>query len=158
MKIKEVLAIAADEESPAKALEVSNDGNYQPKPKRPYDKILTDLSEEDLKSPGVYKLILAKSSELEYENYELKKNDSKYRDLEVKHASVTAELSQLKLAKKSTELLFSACLGTGTCLVGLSFSIQTASNPLGAYLVGGIGVVLTGVSIAVVTLGKKNEV
>ncbi|MRS89144.1 hypothetical protein GJV04_03695 [Enterobacteriaceae bacterium RIT714] len=155
MNINELLEVAADEESPPKALTGSNDGNYQPKPKRPYDKILTDLSEEDLKSPGVHKLILAKSSELEYENYELKKSDSKHRDLEVKYASLTAELSQLKIAKKSIELLFSACLGTGTCLVGLSFSIYAASNPLGGYLVGGIGVALSGVSIAVVSLGNK---
>ncbi|HBT2412769.1 TPA: hypothetical protein MA481_005503, partial [Klebsiella pneumoniae subsp. pneumoniae] len=120
--------LAADEELPATTLPEDNAGNYQPKPKRPYDKILTDLSEEDLQSPGVYKLILAKSSELEFENYELKKNDSDHRKLEVKHATVSAELAQLKSSKKAIELLYSASLGTGTCLVGLSFSIYSAGS------------------------------
>ncbi|MDY4374013.1 hypothetical protein [Pectobacterium carotovorum] len=155
---KETPEVAADEELPTKNAEGNNGGNYQPKPKRPYDKILTDLSEEDLRSPGVYKLILAKSSELEYENYELKKNDNKYRELEVKHASVAAELSHLKSGKKSIELLFSACLGTGTCLIGLSLSIYSATAPLGGYVIAGIGIALTGFSIAVTLLGKKNEV
>jgi len=158
MMRKEEREVAADEELPIKSRDSHNDGNYQPKPKRPYDKILTDLSEEDLQSPGVYKLILAKSSELEYENYELKKNDVRHRDLEVKHASLTAELTHLKQAKKSIEFLFSVCLGTGTCLVGLSFSIYSANSPLGGITVGGIGLILSGISIAVSLMGKRNEV
>ncbi|RYM58998.1 MULTISPECIES: hypothetical protein [Serratia] len=158
MTVKETPELAADEELPAKNAAGNNGGNYQPKPKRPYDKILTDLSEEDLQSPGVYKLILAKSSELEYENYELKKNDARHRALEVRHASVTSELSHLKSAKKAIEFLFSVCLGTGTCLIGLSFSIYSASSPLGGYVIAGIGVALSCVSVAVTLLDKKNEV
>ncbi|WP_323094117.1 hypothetical protein [Klebsiella variicola] len=147
--------LAADEELPATTLPEDNAGNYQPKQKRPYDKILTDISEEDLQSPGVYKLILAKSSELEFENYELKKNDSDHRKLEVKHATVSAELAQLKSSKKAIELLYSASLGTGTCLVGLSFSIYSAGSNLGGWVVGGVGIALSGVAIVVTLMDKK---
>lgn len=153
-----VIEVEADEELPPATTTENQTGNYQPKPKRPYDKILTDLSEEDLKSPGVYKLILAKSSELEYENYELKKNDSRYRQLEITHASISAELSQLKSSKKTTEILYSASLGTGTCLVGLSFSIYSTGSPLGGWAVAVIGSVLSLCSIVATVMDKKNEV
>lgn len=152
---KNASEVAADEELPDTILPEDNAGNYQPKPKRPYDKILTDLSEEDLQSPGVYKLILAKSSELEFENYELKKNDDKHRKLEVMHATVSAELAQLKSSKKAIELLYSASLGTGTCLVGLSFSIYSAGSSLGGWVVGGVGIALSGVAIVVTLMDKK---
>ncbi len=155
MMEKNASEVAADEELPDTTLPEQNAGNYQPKPKRPYDKILTDLSEEDLQSPGVYKLILAKSSELEFENYELKKNDESHRKLEVKHATVSAELAQLKSSKRAIELLYSASLGTGTCLVGLSFSISSAGSTLGGWVVGGVGVALSGVAIAVTIMDKK---
>jgi hypothetical protein len=157
MTEKKSSEVAADEELPLKDQVGSSDGNYQPKLKRPYDKILTDLSEEDLQSPGVYKLILSKSSELEYENYELKKGDTEHRRLEVAYASVSMELSNLKSAKKSVELLFSASLGAGTCLVGLAFSIHSAGAILGGFVVAGIGIVLSAASIAVVLHGRKKD-
>lgn len=157
MTEKKSSEVAADEELPLKDQVGSIDGNYQPKLKRPYDKILTDLSEEDLQSPGVYKLILSKSSELEYENYELKKGDTEHRRLEVAYASVSMELSNLKSAKKSVELLFSASLGAGTCLVGLAFSIHSAGAILGGFVVAGIGIVLSAASIAVVLHGRKKD-
>ncbi|MEX3022536.1 hypothetical protein AB4K05_23445 [Kluyvera sp. STS39-E] len=147
--------VAPDEELPESVSPEEAAGNYQPKPKRPYDKILTDLSVEDLQSPGVYKLILAKSSELECENFELKKNDSIHRKLEVQHATVSAELNQLKASKKAIELLYSASLGTGTCLVGLSFSIYSSGSQLGGWVVGGVGIVLSGVAIVVTAMDKK---
>lgn len=149
------IKVPADEDLPVKNIGGPNDDEYQPKPKRPYDKILTDLSVEDLQSPGVYKLILAKSSELEYENYELKKNDTKYRELEVKHASLSTELDHLKTAKKSIEFLFSVCLGSGTCLLGLSVSIYSTNSPLGGFLIAGLGLALAAVSIAVTFMDKK---
>lgn len=157
MTEKKSREVAADEELPLKDQVVSSDGNYQPKLKRPYDKILTDLSEEDLQSPGVYKLILSKSSELEYENYELKRGDVEHRRLEVAYASVSMELTNLKSTKKSVELLFSASLGAGTCLIGLAYSIFSSGEIIGAFLVGGIGLVLSGVSIAVVLHGRKKD-
>lgn len=152
--------VPADEELlPAKTTP-QTDGNYQPKPKRPYDKLLTDLSEEDLKSPGVYKLILAKNSELEYENYELKKKDSEHRKLEAEHASAKADLHHLKTTKKSIEFLFSVCLGAGTCLVGLSLSIKSTDSLVGGIAVGGIGLVLAAIAIVVAfreNKGRDNE-
>lgn len=158
MTEKNAPEVAPDEELPVTIPLENKAGNYQPKPKRPYDKILTDLSEEDLQSPGVYKLILAKSSELEFENYELKKNDMKHRQLEITHASLSSELTQLKSSKKAIELLYSASLGTGTCLVGLSFSIYATGSSLGGWVVAGIGVVLSGVSIAATFMDKNNEI
>jgi hypothetical protein len=149
---------APDEELPTKEQITNNDSNYPPKLKRPYDKILTDLSEEDLKSPGVYKLILAKSSELEYENYELKKSDTIHRDLQVAYATASTELRLLKTTKKSFDLLFSAALGSGTCMIGLAFSVYSASN-LGAFIVGGLGFILSALAVGLVIFGgAKNEV
>lgn len=157
MTDKTINEVDVDEELPVKDQVATNDSNYQPKLKRPYDKILTDLSEEDLQSPGVYKLILSKSSELEYENYELKKSNLKYRNLEVAHASISAELTNLKSTKKSVDLLFSASLGTGTCLVGLAFSIYSAGAFLGAYVVAGVGIILSGIAIAVILPGRDTK-
>lgn len=144
--------IAPDEEPTFVDKEALNDGNYQPKLKRAYDKLAIELSEEDLKSPGVHKLILSKSNELEVENYELKQKDGRYRQLEIQHAAVSTELFHLKNTKKTADNLYSACLGSGTCLVGFSFSVYSLST-VGGIAVGGIGVVLTLLAIVITLNG-----
>lgn len=145
--------LAPDEEPLANEQEATNDANYQPKLKRPYDKLITDLSEEDLKSPGVHKLILSKSNELEVEIFELKRQDSRYRKLEINHAALSTELFHLKNTKKTADNLYSACLGSGTCLVGLAFSIYSTS-PIGGFTVGGLGIALSVIAMVVTLNGK----
>lgn len=145
--------VSPDEEPINQKKEGSNDSNYQPKLKRPYDKLIMELSEEDLKSPGVHKLILSKSNELEVENYVLRQKDGNYRQLEIQHAAVSTELHHLKTSKKTTDNLYSTCLGSGTCLVGFSYSVYTVSA-VGGIAVAGIGAALTVMSI-LITFGGR---
>ena len=126
--------------------EPTQGNTFQPQLKRPYDNLVTDLSEDDLKSPGVQKLILSKSNELEVENYKLKEENDLYRKLEVKFATISSELTNLKASQRTIASLHSICLGAGTCLIGVSLSIGEKTL-LNGSLVGGVGLLLTGTAI-----------
>lgn len=142
--------VARDEESPK--LEASNEGNYQPKRKRPYQNLGTDLTLEDMTNPGVHKLLLAENSRLETENYEYKVECDGHGKIVIEHAQRGVELEHLKKSNKFVDTLYSAGLGAGTCLAGIAISIE----PLGLQIaVAFIGIGVAG--IAVVARVKRNE-
>ena len=134
--------IASDEESPKQSN--GTDGNYAPKLKRPYDKLITDLNDDDLKSPGVHKLILSKNSELEVEIYDLKEGDKKHRALEIEHAKVSALLDNIKKTNIYMDTLYSAGLGGGTGLIGLAVSVTPLTV---SFAVGATGLLLSVFSV-----------
>lgn len=85
-------------------------------PSSPFSKLKRELSEEDLKSPAVQRLLLAEIDKLEYKS-------SDYDNLYDNFHSVDKECSILKekiKTSKSTEVLYGFALTIGSIVIGLA--------------------------------------
>ena len=96
-------------------------------PKKPFSKLAVELTDEDLKSSGVQKLLLAEISRLEHH---ASKYDY-YRD-ELATAKQKCAVLEEKYEKHALlEVLYSAGLGVGAVLIGLTPSINSSDfSPL----------------------------
>ena len=111
-------------------------------PRKPYSKIAVELTDEDLKSPGVQKLLLAEISRLEHHSlkYEFCKD-------ELSSANQKCAVLEEKQKKHTfTEVLYTAGLGVGATMIGLTPSVKESSFP--PLVILGLGAVLILVAIA----------
>ncbi len=91
---------------------------------KPFKKINHDLSEKDLASTGVRKLLLNEIVKLEYNVTNLLEFREKYHE---------ADKEKIRLEEKqkhyfSHEALYSLCITVGALLIGLTPSIQGENN------------------------------
>jgi hypothetical protein len=111
-------------------------------PKKPYSKLAVELTGEDLKSPGVQKLLLAEISRLEHHSL-------KYDFCKDELSSAKQKCAVLEEKQKThalLEVLYTAGLGVGAVLIGLTPSVKESTfSPL---VVLGLGVILILVAIA----------
>lgn len=110
-------------------------------PKKPFSKLAVEITDEDLKSSGVQKLLLAEISKLEH-------HASKYdycRDELAMARQRCAVFEERNNKHAILEVLYSAGLGVGAVLIGLTPSVGSSSYaPL---VVLGLGVVLMLVAV-----------
>lgn len=121
--------------------EGSNKGGDLKSPKRPYSKLAVELTDDDLQSPGVQKLLLAEISRLEHHssNYEFCKDALSIANQKC------AVLEEKQRTSVLLEVLYSAGLGVGATLVGLTPSVkESAYSPM---VVLGLGAVLIVIAV-----------
>lgn len=88
-------------------------------PKKPYSKIAVELTDEDLKSAGVQKLLLAEISRLEHYSY---KYDSCNGEL-ILAKQKCAVLEEKQKAHDFLDALYTVGIGIGATLIGLTPSV-----------------------------------
>ena len=87
-----------------------------PKTRRAFSKLATELSQEELESSGVQKLLLAEITRLEQENFRLASFQNQFHESDKERATLKER------GRKSTflEILYSLGLTLGAALVGLT--------------------------------------
>ncbi|WP_143486068.1 hypothetical protein [Pseudomonas sp. PA15(2017)] len=134
--------VSPDEESPAGKI---NSEDEPPKRKMPYRNLMTELTLEDMSNPGVHKLMLAENSRLESELFKSEAIIISHHELRVTHAEVKGELDKFKGMNRYLDTLYSAGLGIGTALAGISISIEPF---VVAFAVACLGIAIAGISVA----------
>lgn len=127
-----------DDVEPGDDVEPNNtEKNTATKPARKeYSKLATELTDDELSSPGVQKMFLAEVSRLETFINRIEKFRDKFYESDKKLA-VSLEKEK---THKFSEILYSVSLTLGAVLLGFSPSLDSAKNqPL---IIGGIGLVL----------------
>ena len=117
-------------------------------PNSPYSNIKREITEEDLKSPAVQRILLGEVDKLENRNLELENvlnnSISKYSNLQDNFHEIDKQKSILEeklKTHKSQEILYSFCLTSGSILIGLAKLVWEKDADLGALFIG-IGVLL----------------
>jgi hypothetical protein len=100
--------------------------NQDLKKESAYEKLPRGLSEEDLKNPGVQKLILSDLDSFEEENKILKKFQDKFHQLD----KVNAVLEEKLKKTQRSEIFYSFCIAFGGVLIGFSKSIWDKDKSL----------------------------
>ena len=102
-------------------------------PRKPYSKLATELSDDDLASPGVQKMLLAEISRLEsvvHSGEEAKEN----------YHTIDKECAVLKEKSKTfvfSEIIYSLSLTLGAAIIGFTPSLKSDSFP--TYIITVIG-------------------
>lgn len=115
-KIDKELSDAQSEKSAQK-------GNESPKPRRAFSNIGRELSDEELKSPAVQKLLLDSLDQLENINFKLEIFEEKFHIVDKEKAILEEKLINIK----SSEILYSFTLTIGAALIGMSNSSESRS-------------------------------
>lgn len=121
-----------------------DDGSVEPSveksPKRPFSKLAVELSDQDLESKGVQKLLLAEISRLESIVSKLEGFRDKYYLIDKDKAVLTRE----KDSRVFLEVLYSAGLTIGAALIGLTPSISSVSfSPILVSVFGAILIIIS---------------
>lgn len=90
------------------------------KNRREFSKLKYELSDDDLKSPGVQKMLLAEIDRLERECTKLSEIRENYSVLSAENV----RLSERQKQYLSSEILFGFALTIGSALFSLSFSLE----------------------------------
>ena len=104
--------------------------------RKAFSKLATELTDEELKSPGVQKMLLAEISRLESTALYSERFREKFHDAD-KDRAVLREKEKTYIF---SEILYSASLALGAALIGLTPSIK--SSNVSPILIGAIGVLL----------------
>jgi len=107
------------------------------KTRKSFSKIGIELSEDDLKNPGVQKLLLAEISNLEQEVFKLESFKDQFHEVD-KSREVLKEKQKTFLF---AEILYSVSLTVGSLLIGLTPSLKSADGS-NSYITLGVGVAL----------------
>lgn len=107
-----------------------------PKPRRSFSKVRRELTEEELCSPAVQRLLLDELDKLELSVFNL----TEFRDLFHKADKENAVLQGKLQESLSSEILFGVCITLGAAIIGLTPGLWS-STPYG-YIFLGIGVIL----------------
>ena len=109
-------------------------------PASPYSRIRREITEEDLKSPAVQRILLAEVDKLQSKVQDLEIVEAKYHEKD----KAVAVLEEKLKGTRAQEILYGICLTMGSVVIGLSGMIWTTgygwiSIAVGAVLlVGGI--------------------
>ncbi len=101
--------------------------------RKAFSKLATELTDEELNSPGVQKMLLAEINRLESTVIYTEKFKDKFHEAD-KDRAVLKEKEKTFIF---SEILYSVCLTLGAALIGISPSLKT--SPI---LIGAIGVLL----------------
>jgi len=120
-------------------------------PSNPYSNLKREISEEDLKSPAVQRILLGEVDKLENKSLlledQLTVKSTDYSTLQSKFYQIDKEKSILeeKLKKsKSQEILYSFCLAAGSVIIG--FAKMVWDKGLGEiFLVLGVFLIIGGI-------------
>ncbi len=107
-----------------------------PKARRAFSKVRRELSEEELSSPAVHRLLLDELDQLEQQVVEL----SDFRDRFHKTDKEKAVLEERIRKSIASEIIFGLCLTVGAALIGLT-PFLWATKPQGPLSLG-VGVIL----------------
>lgn len=108
-------------------------------PRKAFSKLAVELTDEDLQSQGVQKLLLAEISRLENEALQADSYRAKFNKSD-KECAVLKEKGKKVVF---SEILYSVSLTLGAALLGLTPSIKAdAASPISPSLIGIIGVLL----------------
>lgn len=108
--------------------------NYTKKQKSHFSKLRTELTDEDLKSSGVQKMLLADIVRLENEVIETSIYQDKFHTTDKQSAILTEKQKTFVFS----EILYSTNLTLGAVLIGLSPSIEKGKL-IESWMIGGIG-------------------
>ena len=115
-EIHQIMSSDSDKEIGAKPIE-------QEKQERPFSKLTRTLSESELKSVGVQKILLSQMDEFEKCKGELETFRTKYYVADKKCAEYAVKVS----ANNKSEALYSILLAMGSALLGLYSSISDST-------------------------------
>ena len=104
--------------------EKSEDEVRSIKTRQAFSQLRHDLTEVDLESPGVRKMLLNEIDRLEKEIIELVKYRDKFHLVDKANAVLQEKFKTLIWS----EVLYSVCLAIGPLLIGISFSIKEYSS------------------------------
>jgi len=115
-------------------------------PSSPYSNIKREISEADLSSPALQRILLSENDKLENRNLELENILSttnvgfnyikdKYHEKDKEHAIIVEKLKSYK----SLEILYTLCLTSGSIIIGFAKSVSETGYS-GLFL--GIGILL----------------
>lgn len=85
-------------------------------PNSPYSQIRREISEEDLASPAVQRILLGEVDKLQHKVETLEVIESKFHVADKKSAILEEKLRSVN----SQDILYSACLTIGSAIIGLS--------------------------------------
>lgn len=105
-------------------------------PRKAFSKLALELTDDDLQSQGVQKLLLAEISRLENAAVHADHYRERYTEVDKECAVLTEKGKQVVFS----EILYSVSLTLGAALLGLTPSIKTEG--VSPVLIGAIGVVL----------------
>jgi hypothetical protein len=90
--------------------------NRSSRPTNPYSLIKREISEEDLQSPAVQRILLGEVDKLQYRVLNLEKIEEQFHALDKKCAGLEEKIKSLT----SREVLYGFCLTIGAAIIGLS--------------------------------------
>ena len=117
------------------------------KGRKAFSKLRRELSDEELKSPAVQRLLIDDIERLEKENGKLSHFQDIYHDAD-KQAAILKEKLKTHIA---VEIIFGVCLTIGAALIGFSPSLWDPSKPHGwASIALGVVLIVGGIASKVV--------
>ncbi|MYC64844.1 MAG: hypothetical protein F4X12_00760 [Acidobacteriia bacterium] len=148
MEPREFTQLAAWAKSMAEGKGASS--SESPKARPAFAGTRRQLSEDELKSSGVQKLLLEEIYKLDQENSVLQNYRERFHEADKDVAVLQSE------RKKSAKLeaLYSLSLASGSILIGRALPMFESGDSFGAYATGGLGILLLGAAILTKVLGK----
>ena len=116
--------------------------NQDPKTRKTFSRIKIELSDEELASPGVQKMIVEELGRSQDMLSSMESYRERYHQAD-KQLAIQLEKSKRNI---STEIISGGCLATGAAAFGYAPSLT--SLPLAGYLAVGFGIILTIIGIA----------
>jgi hypothetical protein len=117
------------------------------KGRRAFRKLRRELSDEELSSPAVQRLLIDDIERLEKENGKLSDYQDSYYEAEKKSAILSEKLK----TSVAQEIIFGVCLTIGAALIGLAPSLWSPDKPHGwASIALGVILIIGGIASKVV--------
>lgn len=109
------------EQSDSQSEKFSDKGNESPKSRKAFSKLRRELSDDELNSPAVQKLLLDNLDQLENTNFELEIFEDKFHAVDKEKAVLEEKLK----STQSSEILYTFTLTIGAAIIGLSPTFWT---------------------------------
>jgi len=114
-------------------------------PGNPYSRINREISESDLESPAVQRILLGEVDKLQSKVDDLQNFKSNYHESDKKCAILEEKVKSMN----SGEILYSICLTMGSILIGLSTAIWSTGHGWISIVLGGL-LIISGIASKVV--------
>ena len=120
--------------------------SYVPKGRRSFAKMRRELSEEELSTPAVQKLLIDETERLETENRTL----AEFRDNYHRADKRVAILEEERKKSVAQEIIFGVCLAVGAAALGYAPSVWSEQPTGWIFLVFGFILIICGIASKVV--------
>ena len=119
------------------------------KGRQSFNKVRRELSDDELSSPAVQRLLLDDIERLEKENEKSSVYQDKYHETDKKAAVLNEKLK----SNVAQDVIFGVCLTVGAALIGVAPSLWTLDKSYGWYSVAlGVVLIMCGIASKVVKL------